>query len=792
MKKRPLLTYILFFILGVCFCKYDYGIAVVAILFVLCEIYCYLSKTIKKDKKINLSYFLIFLFFLCSFIGLEFGICFNQAKILEVKEYDNSQIKIYGTINNDGVKKGAYWQYVLKDNFINGKKINSNILIKTKSKLEYGNFIKAYAQAELPKKSSNDKLFSYSEYLKTIRIYLILKSDNVEILQKNKLNIIENISSCIRNKVREFTTSTLEEVEGGILDALIIGDGSRIDEDLEVSYKKAGMLHLLVVSGGHTVFLVVLLRFLLSFLGISKNLSKIIYIMVMIVYIFITGATASILRAGIGFIIVMFANIIGRENDAYTTIGLVAFILILNNPNILFSLSFLLSFGGVLGIIICYPKISEYLAKIPKIIAEPLSLTIAAQLFVTPITMYSFNTMYLGGIISNIFTLNLSGIIMMAGIVLFIIYFFIPPLVIFPMRILAYFIFIMNKIAEFFGDMEWLTKYVVTPSWLSIILYYILLVYIFLGKKSVETEKGMSLVIRKNRIVRFLSSKRKIIAAIFIILIVFFYNLEFIKLNKTLNINVIDVGHGDSILITTPKNKHILIDTGDSYYQDNKTFDNGEKIIVPYLLKHGIKNIDLLVLTHMDSDHIGGFNSISKAINIDTLALSINSDGKEKCNDIKRIAMDNFITIKTLKRGDSFVIDDIEFEVLMPQKSKEIQNENNDSIVLLMKYQGEKALFMGDLEKEGEEYLLNLESDLDIDILKLGHHGSNTSSSENFIKATTPKIALISVGNRFKSIPGKDVLKRLSSVYSSVYRTDKDGEINISINNGNIFVKTIY
>jgi competence protein ComEC len=248
------------------------------------------------------------------------------------------------------------------------------------------------------------------------------------------------------------------------------------------------------------------------------------------------------------------------------------------------------------------------------------------------------------------------------------------------------------------------------------------------------------------------------------------------------------VGHGDSILITTPNNKNILIDTGDKYYKKDKLTDYGEQVIVPYLLKNRIKKIDLLILTHMDSDHIGGYESILKAVKINNIGISVNSGRKQ---EYKRIR-EKFQNIKSLKAGDKFSFDGINFKILAPQKAEQIVSENNDSIVLLMKYQGVKSLFMGDLEKEGEEELIKKYKDLDIDILKIGHHGSKTSSTEEFIQATTPQIALISVGNRFKSVPGQEVLERLNEVGASIYRTDQNGEINVIIDNGAIKVNTIY
>lgn len=789
--KRPLLCCIISFIIGIVLIENISGIAIIAVPFVLCEIICYLLKKSRKCRiLLEISAHIKILLFLCAFLGMMFSYYFNLFRINEIKTFDKKTEDIVGVINNEGVNKEKYWEYILKDCLINGNRIRSNILIKTNKKMNYGNKVKIKATMEMPKIARNKNAFNYAKYLKTLNIYITAKAEEIEIINDNSLLLVEKVSFFIRNKVREFTDKTLDSANAGILNALIIGDDVKIDEGLIEDYKKAGMIHLLVVSGGHTVFLITLLKFIFRFLGISKNVSKNLYIFIIFLYIFITGGTPSILRAGIGIIIVIIAGIIGRENDAFTTLGLVAFILLINNPNTLFSLSFLLSFGGVIGIMFCYPKIIKNMGMIPKLIAEPLALTISAQLVVTPITIYSFNVIYLGGIISNILTLNLSGIIMMGGIILFILYLIMPPLVFLPMKILSIFISLMNEFAKLFSNIKWLEQYVITPNIISIILYYGVLIYFF-HEKNIKNENGLA-IIKYPNIPIIIRKNLKIIIASLGIISVFILNTMVIDLDKSLKISMIDVGHGDSILITTPNNKHILIDTGDQYSIGGSESDTGKQIIIPYLLKQGIKTIDFLILTHMDSDHIGGYESITKVIDVKNLGLSINSMKKEEYKHIKEITKKECINIKFLKRGNKFEIDGVKFHVLMPQKKEEVLNENNDSVVLLMEYQNKKVLFMGDLENEGEKELMNLESNLDIDVLKVGHHGSITSSAYEFITETTPEIALISVGNRFKSIPSKEVIKRLSSVHTKVYRTDENGEINIIINKGKMFAKTTY
>lgn len=789
--KRPLLYFILAFILGIWLNDNIIGIAFIAILFILCETSCYLSKKRNRYRKkllIEIKDKLLLIF--CMLFGIVFCYSFNFFRFNEVSVFDNKTKEIIGVVSNEGVNKEKYWEYILKNNSVCGKQIKSRILLKTKEKLEYGDKLKVNATLKLPDSVRNKNTFNYAEYLRTQNVYITADAEEIKVISNSNLFIVEKISFLIRNKVREFTNETLNETNASILNALIIGDDSRINYSLTEDYKKAGMLHLLVVSGGHTVFLIALLKFIFSFIKISNNMSKYLYIFVIFIYIFITGGSSSILRAGIGIIIVIIGGLIGRQNDGFTTLGLVAFILLINNPNVLFSLSFLLSFGGVIGIMLCYEKIREKLEFIPKIIAEPLALTIAAQLFVTPIIIYSFNVIYLGGIISNILTLTLSGVIMMGGIIFFILYLIVPPIVLFPMKCLSFLIFLMNKVAEFFGSISCMEIYVITPNMFSIILYYVTLLYVFI-KRASQREKGI-IIIKYPQIPIIIRKNFKLIITGLCIAIIIISNFNIIDVDKALKISMIDVGHGDSILITTPNNKYILIDTGDKYYKGEKTYDVGVQTIIPYLLKQGIKKIDLLILTHMDSDHIGGYESVTNAIDIKELGISVNSGKKEEYKKIKDIAQKQLININAFKRGDKFTIDGVKFAVLMPQKKREILEENNDSIVLLMEYQKKKVLFMGDLEETGEKELLNLEKDINIDVLKVGHHGSITSSTDEFISETTPEISLISVGNRFKSIPSKEVIKRLSSVHSKVYRTDEVGEINLIIDNGEIVVETTY
>lgn len=745
--------------------------------FLLCD-----QKSSNKNNNIKALVIVILISFILGNVCIKiYESIYND----EIDKYNNVTAEIQGTVYYE-LDEGTY---LIKDVAINNSRIKSNLRVSGK-KLNYGDRIKATATLKIPNKARNKDGFNYQQYLKTQKIYLTGTLLETKIIAKNQNNILEETIEKIRKKVREFTENTVDIELSGILEALITGDDRKINEEIEEEYKKAGMIHLLVVSGGHIAFLILLINYILNIVNIGKKKSNYILIIIIIIYMFITGLSPSVLRAGIASIIVLIANIIGRENDTLTTIGVVALILMIENPNIVYSLSFQLSFLGTIGIVLGYPKLSKVTKKLPKNIVEPVSLTLSAQLFVTPITLYNFNTIYLGGLISNVFSMSLAGIIMMIGIVLFPVYLLLPPLANFLMPAVELMIRLMNIIAKVFSNIPLLNLTLPTPSIYQIIIYYIVLFY-FLDidiKMLIKSEKiriNLPVLYKKN-----IYKKRVVLIwGILSILIVSFISKT---LPQPLEIAMLDVGHGDSILITTPHKNTILIDTGDSYSYDGKTYDSGERTVVPYILDQGYRKIDLLILSHLDSDHIGGLEAVSKSLKINNIGLSINSNKKEGISKIQEIIKKEKAKTIYLSKNQEFNIDGVNFKILLPAKKERIEDENNDSIVILMEYQGIKTLFMGDLEKEGEQELIKNNKDLDIDILKIGHHGSITSTTKELIEATTPKVALISVGTRFKSIPSNEVLDRLGSVYSKVYRTDKMGQITLKIKNRKIYSETIY
>ena len=243
--------------------------------------------------------------------------------------------------------------------------------------------------------------------------------------------------------------------------------------------------------------------------------------------------------------------------------------------------------------------------------------------------------------------------------------------------------------------------------------------------------------------------------------------------NHNLRFHLIDVGQGDSSLIITPKAKTILIDAGDEAHA---------KKVVSYIREQGIEKLDLVIATHPDADHIGGMDKVIKNFDIGVFAMPDVSAKTNQYKQIQRELKAKKMKVTRLYQGDKVQIDDdIDFEILSPVKGKKYDDTNEYSIVAKIVYKDTSFILMGDATMENEVDIINNVPDIDIDVLKLGHHGSSTSSSDYFITKTSPNIAIISCGKNNKyGHPHQEVMRVLKKHGVTPYRTDEMGDIVIT------------
>lgn len=432
-----------------------------------------------------------------------------------------------------------------------------------------------------------------------------------------------------------------------------------------------------------------------------------------------------------------------RKSDVYNNLAFSSFIILIFNPYTIFDMGFLLSYGGTIGIILFSNKLSKKFPiknKILNYIKEMFFVCISANIIIIPIIMYNFNTLSLTFFISNVLVSPIMGIVVILGFVQI----FLSIININLAYLLSIFLNPMLEILIFIADFTAklpLSKILIpTPNIIFIIIYYVII--LFCNKINI---------------------KKTIIILLIIIIIFNVLNL----LPKDLRIYFIDVGQGDSTLILTPKGNSILIDGGGS---ETGSFDVGEKILLPYLLDRGVTKIDYMMISHFDSDHVGGLFSILENLRVEHVLISKQGKESENYKHFLEISKRKKIKVIYAEAGDRINIEkNMFFEILFPTRNLISENIlNNNSIVARLVYKNIKILFTGDIEEIAEKELIKLYSKtnkLRADILKVAHHGSKSSTIASFLKLVNPRISLIGVGatNTFGH-PNIGVLERLEQI----------------------------
>lgn len=758
--KRPLLivtiSYILGIIIGVYFKQ--------SILFILLAgiIGIVFWKIVKKKKIIVVAICIV----PCLLSCLQINNLNNKYN--KMYKLDDENIEITGTVCSQ-IKET---DYKYSTNIKLENKLKLTVYIDKKedtSKLEYGNKISVIGTYKKPTERRNYKGYDYMKYLKTKKICGSLIVDGeVKLIKTKNINpiftIINKLSLIFKQNLKKLLPKQEAELEQGIL----LGETSDIESDIKDDFRKCNLSHMLAVSGAHLSYLVLGINTVLSKKSFGIRRRKILSIIFILIFMVIVNMSPSVVRAGISTIITIFATLIYRKQDTYTTISIALLLTLLNNPFAIFDVGLQLSYLATLSIIIFYFKFTQkqFNNKVKKYLYESAMLTFSANILILPITIYEFNTIPINSIISNLLAGPLLGICIILGMFMVIIStvcFPVSKLIAFPLQIILK---ILIKIIELISKISFGNYTVKTPWFIVVFLTYAIIATLIYNKKKMT----------------------KILTIITLIIFIVMQGCTFINIDGKLKIYFIDVGQGDSMLVKTIKGKNILIDGGGSKDPD---YDIGEKILVPYLLDRRIKTLDYVIISHFDEDHATGVAQILGKIDVSSIILTRQLEENDIYRHILSIAKEKKIKLIYVKEGDVLKIGGIKISIIHPENKLMINNPmNNNSIVCKVEYNSFSMLLTGDIEMEAEELILRKNINLKADVLKVAHHGSKTSTTGEFLKAINPKVALIGVGkNNNFGHPSNEVIQRLKENGTRIYRTDENGEISITVNKKGRIIK---
>ena len=659
---------------------------------------------------------------------ITLGITYYRIKNETEKAYPN-EVTITGIVTNIK-KENTKTQIELKS--------TEKILINYYDDIDIniGDEIKVQGQLEIPPENTVFNLFNYKKYLKSKKInYLITPTTIIKIKSTNQ------IKYQIKNKIIEYIDSYKSK---NYLQTFLLGDNSAISEETIASYKQNGISHLFAVSGMHLSLFSVILIFILKKIKIKENIIFIIISITFIFFAFLTNYTPSILRALLMYIFLNINKILNLKIKSIYILIITFEILVLYNPFYLYHIGFQFSYTVSFFLILFNNIINNQKGYIKKTLITSL----IAWLSSIPIS------------INNFFEIN-----PLAPLINII---FIPfiSFIIFPMSLITILIKPLDNIFLFLTTILETISLNITHinitiplahiPWYVTIIYYLLIIIFIKGINTKQIKNFLPLLFA----------------------IIIHLNIKNIIPSEALTI--IDVGQGDSALLELKNNKNILIDTGGNIYNPNTITNNR---IIPYLKSLGIKKLDYLIITHGDFDHMGESLNIVNNFPIDQVILNNDAYNELEQSLIKNLNNKN---IKYYNNVETLNIDNNKLYFL---NTKQYDNENDNSNVIYLNYNNYKILLMGDAGVDKEKDIIEKYQLSDIDFIKIGHHGSDTSSSKNFIDKINPKYSLISVGknNRYGH-PKTSVLDILSK--TKIFRTDIDGSIKITLNKKGYKIKT--
>ena len=634
-----------------------------------------------------------------------------EGHILSIKKYDTKTTLI--------IKEKNKTEKILVNYYEKIDKINLGDKVKIKGTLK------------LPSKNTVPNLFNYRTYLNNNNIYYILTASEITKIKNNT-----KILTHYKNKLQKYINRKKAHT---YLNIFILSNKNDLDKEVLNSYQVNGLSHLFSISGMHITLLLGTILKLLDKVSYNKYYKYILLIIILIIYMYLTDFTPSILRSGIMFILLTLNKLFNFKIKTKNIIMLTFIIIVLINPYYIYNLGFQLSY-----------LISFYLIIFAHIINKHKNYF--KKLFITSLISFLVSFPI---IISNYYQVNLLSIIINLLFVPIISYIVLPlafiTLILPTDSLLILTMDILEGISLSLTNINYLLLELPKPSIYLIIIYYAIITLLLINKK----------------------------CFIPLLTTIFIHKIS-INFNPNMEILFLDVSQGDSILLHYPHNKYnILIDTGGNY-----NYEICKNIIIPYLKSKGINKIDYLILTHGDYDHMGESINLIENFKVEKVIFNCgpyNDLEKELIKDLEKKKITYYSCIKELN------IDDNKLYFL---QTKEYDNENDNSNVIYTELSGYKFMFMGDASSiTTEKEILNKYNLPDIDVLKVGHHGSRTSSSKDFINEINPKYSIISVGknNRYGH-PNKEVLNNLEN--SKIYRTDQDGSIMFKIKNNKLKIET--
>lgn len=713
----------------------------------------------------------------------------NLFKSIYVFNYKYASSKTQNRMNCIIIQKTKHERdkisYLVKynsNNFI--LNIYENIYAKEDEKIDlnnyanysYGDILTFRGNISIPKKLNNPYEFDYKKYLNSNNIVATISTYKVEKITNKNSNIIMKLGYFIKSEIDKIIDSKMSETEASLFKSMIYGNDIFLSESIENSFKESGISHMLAVSGLHLMYILKILNYIL------KDMNKKIVILSNAIFIsifcIISSMSISVIRASI----MSSITIISKNTNSKTHICsykklFIAFILLfLYNPYSIFNVSFQMSFLATLGIISYNNLIFSFFMVVLKVskkfsyITEILAMSLSANMLLIPLQIYYFGKFELISFISNVLLSPIISFELFIGFTsLFLI--FIPFISDIFLTSNIVILKIIILLTNFIQKINYFTIFIPKFNYLELLLLYSTIFF-------QTTKKFIPVLFTKNH----KKIARKVIAIVTIFTFLYSISMYIYRTYFEEYTYFFNVEQGNMAIIRS-KRKIIVIDIGST---NKKLASNTLKT---FLNAKAINTIDIIAITHMHEDHVNGIYEISENFNINSVIYSVPiTTQKGEYEQFCKTLQEKNISKIEVKKDDCLSLGNIKINVLMPLFNKIIISKdmlNSNSVIYLLQNNNKNYLFMGDSTIETEKELLNNTNsnikDLfkNLDVIQIGHHGSKTSTSDNFIKIIKPCLAIISSKKEKYGHPNKETLDILNKYNFDVKITENLGAIKI-------------
>ena len=764
------------------------------------------------------------------FFGALIGLLItsNEVRVRDgVWNNKEGDISVYGNVKKISPTKNSYAIYL--DDTWSGDDYLGEVIIYffDEPDVQIGNVVKVEGEFKHFEHARNPGNFEIRDHYMSIGIYGMVYGDSYEVKDES-CDLLRQGLYDLRVYIKDLLNDICSKDKAQVYSAIMLGDKSDLDDTTKELYSVSGIAHLLAISGLHISF-IGLFFFKLLRRKFGYVVSGSVSLFAVVAFAIMSGMGISTIRAVVMFLCLVLGQMLGRWNDNVTTISLVGIFLILWNPFVILNSGFQMSFAAIIGILIVWPKVSYLLGLKNKFSARELDknasekekrhlvyiiikhkilnaalFSLNISVFMAPIIAYYYYQLPIYSFVLNLIVVPLMGVVIVSGTLGVIGGFlarWLGSILIIPGCLI---LDLYTGLSKLISMLPFLSVVVGKPSVYIIILYYALLfsiIFFFshrkkvgeLSKKTYEKNGKDLRQIKKEKREELLRAKRRriVVAMLFVVLESMLYlKPVIVHLNifsSRLETMFLDVGQGDGIHIKCSDGTNIMVDGGSTTVKEV-----GKYRIISYLKSQCNATIDYWFLTHGDLDHISGvieiLNSDMSGIKIKNIVLPYMKEYDKHLISIREAAVDSGIEVHSIKKGDSLEFGDIKFSCLHPTLDTSSDDINDYSIVLGVEYGNYSMLLTGDLTSTQETYMKDLKH---YTVLKVGHHGSKYSSSEEFLSAVKPRIGILSSGkgNRYGH-PTPEVMERLVDVGCKYLRTDESGGISIISDGENIELET--